>query len=134
MDSPAEFVVGSKSAALPPDIEVAFGRAGRFEGDRFKDLGACDHIKARAPGPADRQWEDVLARRGCDKRIGMPKFEPPKPFSTATVTPTTLPCSSISGPPEPPEVVCASNTIWVGKTWPICPCVIRGCIRLRVAS
>ena len=31
-------------------------------------------------------------RRGCDKRMGMAKFDPPKSFRTANVTPTTLPC------------------------------------------
>ena len=46
--------------------------------------------------------------KGEAKRMGMPKFEPPKPLTTAYVTPMTLPSLLNSGPPEPPEVVCAS--------------------------
>src|SRR5215467_3769325 len=44
----------------------------------------------------------------CAYRIGTPKLEPPKSFTTANVTPITRPSRFISGPPEPPEVVCAS--------------------------
>src|SRR5713101_5467399 len=47
-------------------------------------------------------------RSGLAKRIGTPKFEPPKPLTTANVTPITSPSRLMSGPPEPPEVVCAS--------------------------
>ena len=45
---------------------------------------------------------------GCAKRIGTPKLEPPKPRTTAKVTPMTCPFLLMSGPPELPEVVCAS--------------------------
>src|SRR6266849_7251115 len=47
-------------------------------------------------------------RSGLAKRIGTPKFEPPKPLTTANVMPITSPSRLMSGPPEPPEVVCAS--------------------------
>src|SRR5262249_62157826 len=44
----------------------------------------------------------------CAYRIGTPKLEPPKSFTTANVTPITRPCRLISGPPELPQVVVAS--------------------------
>src|SRR5580700_11758199 len=44
-----------------------------------------------------------FASKGCEKRIGMPKLEPPNPFKIATVTPMTFPSRLKSGPPEPPE-------------------------------
>src|SRR5437899_9535095 len=61
--------------------------------------------------------------RGSAKRIGTPKFEPPNPFTIATVTPITPPCRFRSGPPEPPEVVCASYTILPGTSSPTSPYV-----------
>ncbi len=40
--------------------------------------------------------------------IGTAKFEPEKPESIAKFTPITLPLLLNTGPPDPPEVVCAS--------------------------
>jgi hypothetical protein len=37
-------------------------------------------------------WAAPGASNGSENRMGTPKFEPPKPFKIAYVTPTTLPC------------------------------------------
>jgi hypothetical protein len=42
----------------------------------------------------------------CD--IGTAKFEPEKPDRMAKFTPITFPPALNTGPPDPPEVVCAS--------------------------
>jgi xanthine dehydrogenase YagR molybdenum-binding subunit len=45
----------------------------------------------------------------------MAKFDPPKSRTMAKLIPTTLPSPLKKGPPEPPEVVCASFMILSGK-------------------
>jgi hypothetical protein len=59
------------------------------------------HQRAAFPDP---DASSIFAAR----EMGTAKFDPEKPDRIAKFTPITLPLLSNTGPPDPPEVVCAS--------------------------
>ena len=50
----------------------------------------------------------VIASNAVACEMGTAKFEPEKPDRIAKFTPITFPLALNTGPPDPPEVVCAS--------------------------
>jgi hypothetical protein len=62
--------------------------------------------RARHQGTAcaDFDVSSIFAARD----MGTAKFEPEKPDRIAKFTPITFPLALNTGPPDPPEVVCAS--------------------------
>src|ERR1700674_3865603 len=85
---PGIFDRASLSGALPPAAGRQNDRSsGGADDGGNADGGACERKSTDrsvcATKNEEGQGKNYLARSGSEKRMGMPKFEPPKPFRMA---------------------------------------------------
>lgn len=111
---------GTAAIGVAPDVPLVADRQGGeprvVTGLRIVEMrDGADRERVPAPGLGHGTPGAALValrlrqrRSSVAKRIGTPKFEPPKPTVIAKFTPSTSPLLPITGPPEPPEVVSAS--------------------------